>query len=515
MSEDIINQPIEDVPEALWEQIRSTRKIRIATARGSHYWFFNLYLGRYVKHPTASFQRELFAITENAGSKCDVIVAFRGSGKSTIVTVSYPIWAVLGSLQKKFVLILGQTQSQARMHLANIKSEFEANDILRNDFGPLEEQSDEWGSTSLVLKKYGARISCASVDQSIRGIRHGEFRPDLIICDDVEDMMSVKTREGRDKTFNWLTGEVIPAGDQQTKIVMVGNLLHEDSLLMRLKEAFEADKLVGQFSAYPLVDHSGRILWAGKFPDEVAIEALHKTVGNEVAWQREFLLRIIPDEDQLIHPDWIQRYDRIPEEIHGKYLYTRIGIDLAISLRDTADYTAMVVAKVYGYQEDLHVYILPQPQLVNRRMTHLETIDCIKDLANQFDYPRIFVEEVGYQGALIEQLSQLSLNTEGVKVAAQDKRARLTLVSHLVQSGKIKFPTRGAEHLIQQLTGFGIEKHDDLADAFAILMLKVLENDHGAPGVVTIGTHSLWDDFEEWENPRGKRITRGLWKMKF
>jgi phage terminase large subunit-like protein len=48
-------------------------------------------------------------------------------------------------------------------------------------------------------------------------------------------------------------------------------------------------------------------------------------------------------------------------------------------------------------------------------------------------------------------------------------------VSHLIQSGQVLFPRLGAENLILQLTGFGKESHDDLADAFAILMLKTAE----------------------------------------
>lgn len=82
-------------------------------------------------------------------------------------------------------------------------------------------------------------------------IRHGQYRPDLVICDDVEDLNSVKFREGRDKTFQWLTGEVMPIGDQNTKIIIVGNLLHEDCLLMRLKVAIDQGRLQGNFLAYP------------------------------------------------------------------------------------------------------------------------------------------------------------------------------------------------------------------------------------------------------------------------
>ncbi len=267
------------------EKVLSDPILRKSLTRESHYWFFHIYLHDYVKYPTAEFHKEMFQITEKDSVKNAVICAFRGSAKSTIMTLSYPIWAILGAPQKKFVLILSQTQQQARLHLTNIKREFESNEVLRKDLGPFREESDEWGSTSLVIPEHGARITAASSEQSIRGIRHGAHRPDLILCDDVEDLNSVKTKEGRDKTYAWLTGEVIPSGDVGTKIVIIGNLLHEDSLLMRIKKLIEEEKLDGVFKAYPLIDLNGNILWPGKFPTTKEVEDLKRTIGNEKSWQ--------------------------------------------------------------------------------------------------------------------------------------------------------------------------------------------------------------------------------------
>ena len=65
---------------------------------------------------------------------------------------------------------------------------------------------------------------------------------------------------------------------------------------------------------------------------------------------------------------------------------------------------------------------------------------------------------------------------EAVGTHGQDKRSRLALVTHLIANGQVLFPRHGAELLIQQLTGFGTENHDDLADAFSVLMRKVLEH---------------------------------------
>jgi phage terminase large subunit-like protein len=68
-------------------------------------------------------------------------------------------------------------------------------------------------------------------------------------------------------------------------------------------------------------------------------------------------------------------------------------------------------------------------------------------------------------------------------VHGQDKRARLALTTALIKSGVVQFPRKGAERLIQQLTGFGIEKYDDLADAFAILVLKTMQASHHLPQI--------------------------------
>jgi phage terminase large subunit-like protein len=79
------------------------------------------------------------------------------------------------------------------------------------------------------------------------------------------------------------------------------------------------------------------------------------------------------------------------------------------------------------------------------------------------------------------------LEAEGMKTKGQDKRGRLALVANMVQSGKVFFPKKGAEDLIAQLVGFGTERYDDLADAFAILMLKIMEERYPEFGFIVIG----------------------------
>lgn len=476
------------IPQDVVERMIKDRNVRTAVTRQSHFMFFHFYFAHYVKYETAPFQKEIFHITEREDIKNFVCCAFRGSGKSTVITMSYPLWAILGGQQKKFVLILCQTKAQAKQHMINLKRELETNQLLRNDLGPFQEDSnDEWGSSSLVFSKTGARITAASSEQSIRGLRHNQYRPDLIIGDDVEDLASAKTREGREKTYQWLTGEVIPAGDRDTRLIIIGNLLHEDSLLMKLRRDLEEGKIEGVFKEYPLVDEKNNILWKGKYLDLDDIEREHKKVGNEIAWQREYLLRIIPTEDQVIHREWIQYYNEIPHK--DKHRQVVVGVDLAISLRDTADYTAIVSAVFCGWEDKFRVYILPNS--INKRMHFPQTIQQIKDthdaLGKTFQNPHVLIEDVAFQRATIEQLANDGYRTEGVKVGS-DKHSRLMTISALVQNGTILFPKKGAEELIQQIIGFGVERHDDLVDAFSIIGHHAIKENKGMPRIWFIDT---------------------------
>ncbi len=490
----------------LIDQMFQDPAIRKAVTRESHVWFFLFYLAHYIKYSMAALHWEMFAITENRNILRAVIVAFRGSGKSTLITLSYVLWAIMGREQRKFILLVGRTQEQSRQMLKNIRTELENNHLLRHDLGPFREEEDEWRNMSLVISNYDARIMAVSVDQSVRGLRHKEHRPDLIICDDIEDLESVKTRESRNKTRNWVVSELLPAGDTGTRYFLVGNYLHDDSLTQRMKEQIEesSDKN-GIYRSFPLLDEKGNCLWKEKYPDNEAIAAERARVGDESAWHREYLLHILSDTERVIHPEWIQYYDDFPTEDHNTKTGTRIrlvhtaaGIDLAISQSECADYTAMVAARIYYVHGEYHIYVLPNP--VNEKLTALETLERAKQLADCTkggnDKTKIYVEDVGYQGSLVEHLEERGCDAEAVKVKGQDKRGRLALAAHPVQSGKVFFPRQGAEELIDQLVNFGIEKHDDLADAFSMLVIKSFEtklNNFGIYWIGRDGSISGWD----------------------
>ena len=283
---------------ALLKSIVEDRNVRREITRKSHRWFFSVFLSHYMTHKIALFHEEMFRLTEDTEHKLIVVMAFRGSGKSTIMNLSYALWSILGVQEKRFVLIVSKTQSQAKGHLNNIRNELEHNDLLKIDLGPFETDETSWGTSSLVLTKMDARIMATSREQSIRGIRHGQHRPDLIICDDIEDSLSVRMQEDRDTAYQWLMSEIMAAGDINTNVIVLGNLLHGNSLLMRLRDYIALKTVKGIFKTYPLLDDNGRILWQGKFSKK-DIRELEGGVPDSGVWEREYLLRYTSEHQRM------------------------------------------------------------------------------------------------------------------------------------------------------------------------------------------------------------------------
>lgn len=459
------------------EEIQKNSEFRKTLAQKSLIWFARIYFNNYLFYKIAPFQKEIYKTLED-GNNFSEIIAFRGSAKTTISMLFYPIWAMVTG-RKHFIVLVSDTFNQVKDHIYNIKTELESNERLKEDFGVFEIESEvstkreEWQKTSMIIPKYEVKIIGRSTGQKVRGARYKQWRPDLIVVDDIEDLEMVRTVEQRDKTHRWLTGNVIPAGEREkTKYVLIGNLLHSDAIMSRIKKEILEGSREGKVVEFPLLDKNKEILWKGKYPDMKAIEAEKKQVGANSpigirAWQREYLLKLIPEEGQVVKDEWIKRYTEIPE---NAIIFKGTGCDLAISKKASADYTAMLSGKLAKVNGEPKIYIMPNP--VNDRLSGFETTEKAMSVSLALGGGKLtpfWVEDVAYQAMQIEAMKKAGIPAEGVKVSI-DKRARLMTVASYVQNGTVVFPTKGCEDLILQLIGFGVEAYDDLSDAFILLV---------------------------------------------
>lgn len=475
-----------DQGDKFWRKIIDDSHVRREVTKKNFLMFFNVYCPEDIKYDIAPFHKEIFGILQDTEHRFVVIEAFRGSAKTTIVNKTYSLWAVTGEQQKKNVLIIAQTQEQARYYLTNIKR-LMSQDPLRSDMGPFQETSNEWRINTIVIPKYDARITIASIDQPIRGMIHGSTRPDLVICDDLENVNSVKSPDTREKLYHWFTADIMPLGDLDTRTIVVGTRLHEESLVLKLKEDIEEGRRDGIFRSYPIMDGDKNIMWPGKFPDVAAIEKEKLRIGNNDAWQQEFMLELVPEGSQVVPRDWIKYYEELPPR-DKHHALTITAVDPAFGESEKNDFTAIVSAEVYMFDWKIYIYILPNP--VNKRMRYPEMLDLVtlisKSLGRGWNTTLVY-EDVGAQRAGVQDLQQRGFYVIPFRPGSTDKRTRLGMASPLIRDAQIFFPKNGAEELIDQIVYFPNVKHDDLVDAFTMLVLEtMLRVREGKPEVVGI-----------------------------
>jgi hypothetical protein len=471
--------------EAFLDRLIDDEEFRHAITTESLFWFMRCYLPRHTWIGTAEFQKEIMELFQRDIPGVTTIAAFREAGKSSLLR-GYIIHQIVTGA-RHFVLIGSKTERQAQDHSKSIRREFEdlTNLILQNDLGPFREESDEWGK-SIVIPRYDCKISAVSVEQTVRGIHYRQYRPDLVILDDIEDLASVKSKEATDKIHDWLERDVIPAAAQTARFVMVGNLLTDNSILTRVRKDIENGKRDGIFRSYPLVDENGIVAWPEKFPTHESLEQ-EKRRHTELAWKQEYLLLPVTDSEPVIRKEWLKFYHEIPKfDSYPPHRLRLISVDPATSERAQADCTAIVCADIFGYGEERKIYIRRNP--INQRgLSVKETVDLVKRFYNEAmsigNRVEVVVETVGMQSVYLEMIETAGiLRVHGFRPGA-DKRERLSLAGYPVQIGQVYFPDdEEGGPLLRQILNFG-SGHDDLADAFSMLILQLTEMDAG--GTVT------------------------------
>lgn len=226
-------------------------------------------------------------------------MVFRGGGKSTVAEEAIVVMACLQ--QFKNGLVIGETENRAQERLASIKHEFETNEDLIGLFGDLKGR--KWQETYIELSN-GIVLRAHGRGQSLRGVKHLHYRPDIAFLDDLEDEESVKTPEARQKTLDWFVKTFIPALDPRARIRMAATPLHPEALALKLSRS--PDWLVRK---YPILyrDTNGeeKATWPERYPLEWCLSKRNEydRLGQRQAWGQEFMCEAENPDDKIFTPD--------------------------------------------------------------------------------------------------------------------------------------------------------------------------------------------------------------------
>jgi predicted phage terminase large subunit-like protein len=103
------------------------------------------------------------------------------------------------------------------------------------DFPEATGQGRVW-QVGTIITANDAKVQAFGSGKRMRGLRHGPHRPDLVVGDDLENDENVRSPDQRDKLENWLKKTVLSLGaaDDSMDVIIIGTILHYDSVLSRL-----------------------------------------------------------------------------------------------------------------------------------------------------------------------------------------------------------------------------------------------------------------------------------------
>lgn len=447
----------------------------------------------------------------------ELFVLPRKHAKTTIVSKAYVLW-LIATKRLHFITLFSNTNRQAASILADIRRVLKKSAKFRKLFDDLLPMGnpDVKDNDNEIITSTGICVKAAGSGTEVRGWTFGPYRPELIIGDDLESRDTVTTKDQRNKLELWWDADVQPMRHlAQSRIVIVGTILHQDSVLARKRakgtyRVFFRKAIVNEPTRRDLWDEWSRIaseqgkeaadaLYAERreemeagatvlWPEGMSLKKLmdERREQGPFAFQTEYQNDPVPPDSTVIKREWI---DPMPHFVDGNSPYIVDGteiiplsdltiygsVDPAISKKEKADFSVMATG---GRHKDGRIYLFDMLRL------HAEGPELMRLIVASFqkwNHTRIGIEAVAYQKALKQFIDDASAK-EGIYVPTAavipdtDKVRRMVRWQPQFEQRLVRICDSVPSSCVDELTQFPLAEHDDVPDAVSQLLLVILKS---------------------------------------
>ena len=450
-----------------------------------------------------SFHKECWELCTGT-SKQVAIAAPRRHAKTTALTVGYGL-ATLLFRERRYMLIVSDTVGQAEQFLGEFRQALTTNqnlielfDLKLNEKGEVQFKKDSLDDIVVEFKDgHTFRVQAKGAEQKLRGLIWNGIRPDIILCDDIENDELVMNKERRVKFQRWFYGALLPCMSKTGVIRVFGTILHMDSLLesfmperqtrgnSRQKIAenhlHETDlKVWSSYKALPWKSvryraHNrdfSQILWPENYNEEYFTERYDDFAAQGITdvYSQEFLNTPLDEANTYFsRRDFQKRGD----SDRGKALHYYITADLAISQETRADYSVFLVA---GMDENRVLHVV---NVIRERLDAREIVDLVLHLQNTYEPEAFGIEDMQVSKSIGPFLREEMLRTNIfpnlvlLKHNGKDKIFRARSIQARMRAGGVRFEKDSDwyNEFEDECMKFPRDRHDDQVDAFAYMGL--------------------------------------------
>ncbi|MGH9429421.1 MAG: hypothetical protein ACRD2L_24310, partial [Terriglobia bacterium] len=306
-----------------------------------------------VRQATPAFHLDMWDVLEDPNNALCNFQVFRGGAKTTLLRL-FASRRIAYSISRT-ILLIAKSEAASLRTLRWIKRQVDFNTAWAGAFGL--KQGSKWSDREIeiVHEVSGVTvwITACGITGSIRGINFDDYRPDLILVDDVIDDENAGTDEQRQKINKLLLGAVKqslapPSENPDATMAMAHTPQHkEDASCQALNDPAWKSIRYGCF------DEDGYSRWEARYPVEALLkEKSEYAARNQLSiWYREKECRLIDPETSAFMANWLQFYD--VEPVGGVTVLVLDPVpppserQLAVGLRQK-DYEAFAIVRKFG-----------------------------------------------------------------------------------------------------------------------------------------------------------------------
>ncbi|MHB8483526.1 MAG: hypothetical protein ACYDBV_12465 [Nitrospiria bacterium] len=426
----------------------------------------------------------------------------RGHGKSTHLSIAYPLW-LMAKDHNILIAIVSASSSLSQKMITGIIGQIESN-VKYQEFsrycdpkgiGVVPKKKilgsrrieENWSGSSITIDRDDYSLKDSTIQAlGLFGSVIGR-RANVIIGDDLVDQKNSATEEQRQKTKDWFDTTLKPILIPGGKIVYLGNTWHNDDLVanllsspewdfrdrlqaiisrpvhtelwqewakIRLNDDLEPQQRLKMANEYYTehekeLEEGVKVLWPERMPyrDLYLLE-----LSNPYSFARMYMCNPALRPDQKIKEDWLNKAKQKGKDLilqdaprEGMTMdLTTAGMDLAISLKSSADDTVLLTLDRVRYGTDTinkGDYVIRNIRrgkyTPNQVRTMVKTVnDNVKPLG-------IRVESVAYQESMVRDLWDMGMaNVRGHKTGGEknDIEIGINSLSILLENGKLVIP---------------------------------------------------------------------------
>lgn len=456
--------------------------------------FCTTFFPRTARQAMPKFAQRMWDLFESS-SRFVMIEVFRGGAKTSNFRMFAAKRIAYGT--SRTVVLVGKSEAHALASTRWLRKHIENPNSLYAKVFSLT-PGDKWQDHHFEIKhalrqdEYGNPLTITvlgiGITGSTRGINIEDFRPDLILLDDICDLENSATPEQRNKIEQTVFGSLQPSlapevDSPEAKMIGLQTPLdREDYAEKAFRDPAWAHMRISCWTQETenLASDEQESAWPERYSTRFLRQTKQDFIGrNQLSiWMREYECKITSPETSAFIANWLRFYDVAPP---GLVVFS--GIDpvpppsekqIKEGLRNK-DYEAFVSI---GRAKD-NYYLLGYDLMRGHEPGW--TISTFFKHGLTYHPRKWVVESVAYQRTLVWILRQAMLHQKQWFVIQEfeDRRTKynriLDGVSGLASNGRL-YVKREHMEFISQFSGYPNISHDDLIDAVAMVLLVMSDS---------------------------------------